>query len=74
MTSLRVFLVYAVFYYLIILSRNRMTKSLSYLIVSLCLSYGATAQAIEQLEVQVDLEADAVRPAEQFDHQNDLPD
>jgi aspartyl protease family protein len=29
-----------------------MTKSLSYLIVSLSLSYGAAAQAIEQLEVQ----------------------
>src|SRR3546814_265107 len=29
---------------------------------------------VEQLEIEVDLEADAVRAAEQLDHQHDLPD
>src|SRR5690606_6068986 len=29
---------------------------------------------IEQLEIEVDLEADAIRASEQLDHQDDLPD
>ena len=35
---------------------------------------GENRSDVEELEIEMDLEADAVRAAEQFDHQDDLPD
>src|SRR5690606_21541990 len=35
---------------------------------------GQDRSDVEELEIEMDLEADAVRAAEQFDHQHDLPD
>ena len=35
---------------------------------------GEDQRDIEQLEIDLDLKADAVAPAEQLDHQDDLPD
>src|SRR5450759_2094881 len=39
-----------------------------------CQRIGKDARHVKQLEGDADLEADAVRPAEQFDDEHDLPD